>query len=725
MKLRIVLAFAILGYAALAADSSPIYPEPQQWKLTGSRFEITPATRILLPAQASPGDLQLARILAGDFADRYRIGVRIERVSALPALKGAIVMGAVSNPLVKASMGAASVAKAEGYSLTIGANSVVVAGDDESGAFYGVQSLRQLIRKDGNRVSLMGIEVRDWPAKPFRGIKLYLPGRDNLPFFRRFAADFMALYKFNKLILEVNAGMRFDRHPELNAGWIELGKDLNYTRRDRPAGPRGEFQDSSHQDTADGGTLEKGEVADLVRLANQNHIEVIPEIPSLTHSYYLLTRHRELAEVPTAEWPDTYCPLNPKSYDLLFDVLDEYIEVMHTKMIHVGHDEWRNPIDLCPRCRDKDHTELFIQDINRIHDYLANKHIRMAIWGDHLIEPLRGKKLAEAGRAGARYQIPGALSEDQVIKSIPKDILIFNWFWNDQSRAQGEINDRRLARWGFQQVYGNFTPGIIGQNYKERRERTGVLGGTASSWAATTEFNFGKDLIFEMLGTAPLLWSNSWPTEANLMRIVQNMMPEIRFNLSGRNLPSQDALPTVSAALPGMPANAQWGKALVIRQNDTGPIPVIPINQDASSIIFQHAVAAPAGHEQAARIVYNPLDTSDLLGWYEIVYEDGLTESVPIRYGWNVLEWNWPAARGSASYCYECMTATDGNATFSSYEWVNPRLGKVIKEVRVHGSEHGKNLHGRAIADDPILLRSIRVVKKRDLPDPVRAQAAQ
>ena len=66
-----------------------------------------------------------------------------------------------------------------------------------------------------------------------------------------------------------------------------------------------------------------------MRFVRQHHVEVIPEIPSLTHSYYLLTRHRELAEVQDAEWPDTYCPSEPKVYDLLFDVLDEYIGVMH------------------------------------------------------------------------------------------------------------------------------------------------------------------------------------------------------------------------------------------------------------------------------------------------------------------------------------------------------------------------------------------------------------
>lgn len=47
----------------------------------------------------------------------------------------------------------------------------------------------------------------------FRGIKLFLPGRDHLAFFRRFITDFIGLYKFNNLMIEVNAGMRLERHP--------------------------------------------------------------------------------------------------------------------------------------------------------------------------------------------------------------------------------------------------------------------------------------------------------------------------------------------------------------------------------------------------------------------------------------------------------------------------------------------------------------------------------
>ena len=108
----------------------------------------------------------------------------------------------------------------EGYILRTGPDIVVVAGSDDRGAFYGLQSLRQLAVQRSGVVHLAGYEIRDWPVKPLRAFKLYLPGRSNIPFFKRFVRDTLVLYKYNTLIVEMNASMRLERHPELNAGWV-------------------------------------------------------------------------------------------------------------------------------------------------------------------------------------------------------------------------------------------------------------------------------------------------------------------------------------------------------------------------------------------------------------------------------------------------------------------------------------------------------------------------
>jgi hexosaminidase len=684
--------------ASVYASSSPVvFPTPRQIEMRGGEgLTLDESVPILLPQHPSVEDVSLARLLTAELSDRYGLALLTRRVERLPERGPFILMGSASNPLVEQHVrqGHPIVSEHEGYVLDIDRDRAVVAGADEAGAFYGLQSLRQLIEQTEGGAHIRGAIMRDWPFKPFRGIKLYLPGHGNIPYFKRFVRDFMALYKYNTMILEVNAAMRFESHPELNAGWIELDKDLNYSRRHRSWGPGHQFQDSPNADAADGEVLEKTEVADLVAFVRQYHIEVIPEIPSLTHSYYLLTRHRELAEIQDAEWPDTYCPSEPRVYPLLFDVLDEYIEVIKPAMVHIGHDEWRMPLGVCPRCKGKDPTELFAADLNSIYSHLREKGVGTAIWGDHLIEPLRGKKIKHVPNpGGSAYDMPGALSPEQVKRLIPKDILIFNWFWDspregDDEQGLGEKNEVALSDWGFQQVFGNFEPHIA--DFDRRAGRRSILGGAPSSWAATNELNFGKDLMFDFLGCANLLWSLDRPDMNRLSLIVQELLPGIRSRLSAVPLPSRDC-------------------PSLLKEVDPGTANAPRIGEDVSSIIFVHACRSRARNEKAYSGTWNFADTAELVGWYEVTYEDGFVETVPLRYGVNILEAGWRDSPAPKDLAYEAeMEPGRAGGTAFAFEWINPRFGKVIREV-----------HLRSVSEsNPVTLERMSIVPKRVSPEP-------
>src|SRR4030042_3321093 len=131
--------------------------------------------------------------------------------------------------------------------------------------------------------------------------------------------------------------------------------------------------------------------------------------------------------------------------------------------------------------------------------------------------------------------MPGALRPEQVEKAIPKDILIFNWLWGDEN------NDKTVQAFGFNQVYGNFRPNIRG--WERRSSLEGVLGGVPSSWAGTTEMNFGKDLLYDFLGCASLLWSQQETDRPTLIKTVHQLVPEIRNRLSREKSPSAEGRP--------------------------------------------------------------------------------------------------------------------------------------------------------------------------------------
>ena len=105
------------------------------------------------------------------------------------------------------------------------------------------------------------------------------------------------------------------------------------------------------------------------------------------------------------------------------------------------------PVHVCTLCKDKDYKELFVQDVNKIYNYLDSKGVKVGMWGDHFLESVREKGFRNREtNSGYKYQVPGAITPEQVKQSIPKDILIFNWFWGDSE------NDLAIEQFGFKQL---------------------------------------------------------------------------------------------------------------------------------------------------------------------------------------------------------------------------------------------------------------------------------
>ncbi len=739
-----------------------VFPLPSEIHISEGEFSIDLNTKILIPQEASRQDMFLAGFISAELADKYELPVMTTKKNSVYDAERFILVGSITNPLVKsycdrnALSGVLESLGEEGYILSVTRTNIIVASNTSKGALFGLGSLRQLIRMDNGSLHVPLVQIKDSSRYPFRGIKMYLPGRENISFFKRFVRDFATYYKFNTIILELNANMRLERHPELNTGAVKLARMLNFSRLDRPPGLHMEYQNSSHQDNADGGILEKDEVADLINYMRQFNIEVIPELPSLTHSYYLLAGHEELAENMDQPVPDTYCPLKSGSYDLYFDVLDEYIEVIHPKIIHIGHDEWRMEKDLCELCRGKDYGELYAEDVRKIHEYLEGKGIKVALWGDHLLESVTKREFRTwKSSTGYQYRIPGALKPEQVLELIPKDILVFNWFWDKPA------NDKQISEFGFNQVYGNLRVDI--DQWEERHKIKGLLGGAPSSWAATTEYNFGKDQLVDFLGCSNLLWSGKSLPVSRIARIADALMSDINFRFSGKKLPSDAGSrvkpvnisqwfnSSLSNGIDSMnfndlltgnvragnrifnlyaPGSGNMRAAVVSNKKDNSreqSISGIKINEDVNSLIFLHACAREGRNRKAYSAIFNFYDTSELLGWYEVIYEDGLVISIPLRFGVNILDWKWmKRLRGNEmskvkynqnQYAYNapsllCSAEGTDPVHFFVYEWENPRYGKVIKEINIKTAGFGIDdanaiiLLGLSIAENSVKAQS-------------------
>jgi Glycosyl hydrolase family 20, domain 2/Glycosyl hydrolase family 20, catalytic domain len=727
--LTLVVASRSLVFAeSLPKQEAPpyaIWPLPQEAVYKDERLLLRDAV-IVVPeaAEARRAGRLLADLLADDF------GVALPLVSgAAPEGHVPITVGEIEAPAVAEAVRRSGLdvpAKEEGYALAVGAEGAVIAGRDRQGAFYGVSSFVQLVHSWGRQsLAVRRARVRDWPQLPLRWVHLYLPGRDQLGFARRYLRDVLLRYKFNGVVLEVGGGMRLDSHPELAVGWRRTvaewyahGETMDKIGEGIPLGTARRMAASLHVGVAAGGYLEKDEVRGLAAFASHLGLEVVPEIQSLSHAYYIASARRDVAEDPDMTWPDSYCPSLPESYRILFDVMGEYLEVLKPRRVHIGHDEWRAGA-FCSRCRGKDTGQLYAEDVLKIARWLEGKGLETWLWGDHFVDSHNrfAKKWSEGGVM--RYEKPDTASARDRLVAAGAKLRIFNW-----SGEEGDATFRRLG-WPF--LIGNFE-GTTQKDWAARVSRFGALGGEVSSWGAFDELELGKLQVPEALFSANLLWSARQPAKDQAMLQVGLLLPEVRGRIAYRAPPSAKADPMrfevldLASVFNSPPRGQGWdlsgvtsgrrfspgafwnagvpfaigdparGDAVVVVARRPGELPTrvpLPVSGRFASLLFLHTATGegrPAIH--AGDQTHFPREASELLGFYEVVFADGLTDVHEIRYEETAAPWD--VGLSKLSYFVRPVVGgrlPDGrDAVLWASEWTNRRPDVPIVSVTLVGS---------------------------------------
>lgn len=564
----------------------------------------------------------------------------------------------------------------EGYIIDIREN-VVIYARSERGLFYASSLLAQYLEEHKNRLR-HGI-IYDYPECPVRGVKIYLPHKDDIDFFKRFI-DMISYYKYNTVMIEVGGAMEYKRHPEINEAWRKYCSEMSeYSGKTKKIQEQTYKwrKNSIHVENGGGSYLGQEIVRELVEYCKARFIEVIPEMPSLSHCDYMVIAHDELKERKEDPYPDTYCPSNGESYRLLFDLLDEVIEVFGPKSLNMGHDEYYS-IALCDRCRGKSGHDIFAEDISRIHHYLSGHKVKMMIWGDKLLNALD-----DAGNhGGAEIEARDYVTNEyfctipatyKAIDRIPGDIEILHWYWGRDESLEKEFLNR-----GFPTVYGNFE-GMIFPHWKERVSR-GIKGAILSNWSRLREEYLQRnEFTFNLAFSAKMLWEEY---NDSMYPIVRDRAFEelYRYKCS------------------------QMLERLSQRVETEGKNPY------ADYLEISHTTDYYTGYRRFEDGVFIEKDKYHL-GEYIVEYEDGQKECIPIVHGWNISYKyvSWDRGYHAKTEHYEvdgllfetAMTALpkkqDG-ITWYDFLWINPHPGKAINAVKLNpDSSKGCNIMIREI----------------------------
>ncbi len=365
-----------------------IIPEPAYMVQKGRTFTISSRTKLYFEN------------LAQNSATTKFITNTLRQMHIRPAFIGTPNRGSITitlNDSINPALGS------EGYLLQVLPSGILISANTEAGLIYAFETFIQMLPEDIHQhpydhITLPECTILDYPRFPWRGSHLDVC-RHFIPVQQiKRHLDIMAAHKLNK----------FHWHLTDDQGWrIEIEKypalnDIGSWRVDRSQYAWGDEPPARpDEEPTYGGFYSKEDIAEVVRYAQQYHIEVIPEIELPGHASAILAAYPELSCDHAAYsvalgpcWPHTatLCVGNDDAIQFIDDLLDEVAELFPSEYIHIGLDNldtehWEN----CPKCQSRirqeglaDEAGLLNWLVTHIEEHLSRKGKRVIGWDDIL-----------------------------------------------------------------------------------------------------------------------------------------------------------------------------------------------------------------------------------------------------------------------------------------------------------------------------------------------------
>ena len=395
----------------------------------------------------------------------------------------------------------------EAYRIEIDKKGVRLSANTETGIFYGLQTLLQLLNNGDNK-TLPALTINDSPRFPYRGLHLDVSRHFFDKEFVKKQLNAMAYFKMNRLHwhLTDGAGWRIEikKYPRLTsfAAWRPFDK-LN----DWWVGGRTFCEQDDPR--AVGGYYTQDDIREVVAYAADRHITIIPEIEMPGHSEEVLATYPELSCSGKPYVNADFCIGTEKTFEFLENVLLEVIDLFPSEYIHIGGDEaskssWKT----CPRCQRRmadEHLnsvdELQSYMIHRIEKFL-NDHGRKIIGWDEIIEGGLSPTAPVMSWRGEEGGIKAVKAGNQAIMTPGKYCYL--------DAFQDAPNTQPMAIGGYltlEKVY-SFEPVPDSLSTKEAELILGVQGNVWTEYIPTPE-HFEYMIYPRILALAEIGWSPS------------------------------------------------------------------------------------------------------------------------------------------------------------------------------------------------------------------------
>jgi hexosaminidase len=480
------------------------------------------------------------------------------------------------------------------YILIVNDKGISIAGNDESGIFYGIQTLFQLLpaandkqQTTNNKLSIPQLTIIDYPRFPYRGMHLDV-GRHFFPvtFIKKYI-DYLAAYKYNT----------FHWHLTEDQGWrIEIKKypDLTKVGGFRNGTIIGRYPGKGSDNKPYGGFYTQAEIKEVVQYAKERYIDVIPEIEMPGHSSAAIAAYPWLScfpakptEIPArmisqksiddqkkgkiklvqetwGVFDDVFCAGKDSTFMFLENLIDEVNSLFPSKYFHLGADEcpkthWK----ICSACQKrmkdnnlKDEHELQSWFVQRIEKYLNNKGKILIGWDEILEGGLAPNAVVMSWR-GETGGIEAAKQKHPVIMTPGNPV----YFDHTQSK-----NEDSVTIGGYNPIENVYAYEPIPKELNAEQGKY-VLGAQANMWTEYMEYPGKVEYMMfpRMTALSEVLWS---PKEKRDWKDYERRLPAIFERLDKQKINYSKAYYDLKASL--LPAENNEGILLKLESNFTG-----------------------------------------------------------------------------------------------------------------------------------------------------------